>query len=78
MKIYQIFFKKEQEILLEPEFIPLLNGVCSPYFESKVIEQLVLQEEHLGEPYFGVVSYKLRQKLGFMRDNWKNNKNELA
>lgn len=75
MRVFQIYFKPEQVTQLEPEFIPYFNVTCTPFFESKVIEQLVLNNEHIGSDYFGVVSYKLRQKLGYMKENWKNNKN---
>lgn len=75
MRVFQIYFKPEQIAQLEPEFIPHFNETCTPFFESKVIEQLVLNNEHLGSDYFGVVAYKLREKLGFMKENWKNNKN---
>lgn len=75
MRVFQIYYKPEQITQLEPEFIPYFNVTCTPYFESKVIEQLVLNNEHLGSKYFGVVAYKLREKLGYMKENWKNNKN---
>jgi hypothetical protein len=75
MKVYQIYFKESQIDQLEPGYIPFFNEYCTRYFESQVIHDLVKQGAHIGEAYFGVVSYKLRQKLGYMKENWKNNKN---
>ena len=75
MKVFQIYFDQSQIEQLEPGYIPYFNQTCTKYFESKVILDLVTQGEHKDTDYFGVVSYKLRQKLGYMKENWKNNKN---
>lgn len=75
MKVYQIYFKEEQFPTLEKEFRPYLNLDCTVFFESSVIRELIEEGKHKNSYYFGVVSYQLRQKLGFTKDNWKNNKN---
>jgi hypothetical protein len=75
MKVFQIYFDPSQIEQLEPGYIPHFNQTCTKYFESQVIHDLVKQGEHKDIDYFGVVSYKLRQKLGYMKENWKNNKN---
>lgn len=75
MKVYQIYFDESQFPGLEPEYIPILNSHCTVYFESQVIHDLVMENKHRGEDYFGVVSYKLRSKLGYMKNNWKGVKN---
>lgn len=76
MRVYQIYFDEKQLPLLEPDYIPFFNQYCTKYFESQVIHDLVMGGSHLGSDYFGVVSYKLREKIGHMKgDSWKNTKN---
>lgn len=75
IKVYQIYFKESQIEELEPGYIPYFNKKCTKFFESQVIHDLVWQQANWHTNYFGVVSYKLKQKLGYMKENWKNNKN---
>ncbi len=78
MKIYQIYFEESQLAQCEHDmdgWFPYFNEKCSIFFESQVIHDLIGQGQHKDCDYFGVVSYKLRQKLGYMKENWKNNKN---
>lgn len=77
MRVHQIYFKEEQKERIEAEFYPTLNEKCDVFFENSVIRDLILRDEHKmsDADYFGVVSYKLREKLGFTKENWKNNKN---
>ncbi len=75
MKVYQIYFDPSQIDQLEPGYDPYFNEVCTVFFESQVIRDLITKNAHMGTEYFGVVSYKIRQKLGYMKENWKNNKN---
>ena len=75
MRVYQIYFKPEQLANLEPEYIPYNNAECTVFFESEVMRSLIERNSHRDTDYFGVVSHKLRVKLGFTKDNWKNNKN---
>lgn len=77
MKVYQIYFKEEHKKLLEPQFIPFENKVCSIFFESFVMRYLIDHGHHrdgsfFGDDYFGVVSYKVKEKLGYMKTDWKN------
>lgn len=72
LKVYQIYFNEDQKSLLEPEFISLLNTDCTVYFESSVIKKLIENQNHFDCEYFGVVSYKLREKIGsVMQERWK-------
>lgn len=75
MKVFQIYFEHDQLAGLEKEFFPYYNYDCSVYFENSVIRELIEIGAHKRSEYFGVVSYKLRTKLGFTKDNWRNNKN---
>lgn len=75
MRVFQIYFDPSQIDQLEPGYDPYFNEKCTLFFESEVIRDLIERGEHKRSEYFGVVSYKFRQKLGYMRDNWKNNKN---
>lgn len=72
MRIFQVYFKDEHLPKLEPEYLPFNNQNCTIFFESEVIRYLILNQYHLGSDYFGVVSYQLKDKLGYMKDNWKN------
>lgn len=72
MIVYQIYFKEEQVMQLEKEFIPYHNETCTEYFENEVIRRLIMGGQHKITDYFGVVSYQIRQKLGYMKENWKN------
>lgn len=74
IRIYQIYFKPEQ--LESVDYIPYLNSECTPFFENSVINHLVKEEKaHEGSEYFGVVSWKLKHKIGITKENWKNHKN---
>jgi hypothetical protein len=70
LRVHQIYFNQEQ--LADLDYVPTLNNNCTPYFENTVIRNLVESNAHLGNEYFGVVSHKLRHKIGFeMRMQWK-------
>lgn len=75
MTIYQIYFHESQLANLEPDYFPYFNEKCSVFFESQVIRDLIESGAHKGSEYFGVVSYKLRSKLAYIKESWKNNKN---
>lgn len=71
LKVYQIYFENEQLALCEPEYTAILNLECTGYFENSIIKHLVRQGAHLDSEYFGVVSYKLREKIGsVMKERW--------
>lgn len=72
MKVFQIYFQESQKESLDPLFTPYFNEGCTPFFESSVIRSLIELGAHKGHEYFGVVSYKLTQKIGHMRTNWRN------
>ncbi len=69
LKIYQIYFLPEQLQVLD--YIPFLNDDCTPFFEAGVMAKLITDGLHKDSEYFGVVSYKLRNKLGYTRTNWR-------
>lgn len=73
MKVFQIYFKPEQLPLLD--YLPLYNYNPTLFFESSVILDLVRNGHHLDTDYFGVVSYKLREKIGIMQNNWRSHPN---
>lgn len=75
IKIYQIYFREDQRACLD--YIPYYNPDCTVFFENSVIQDLVQkQKQTQGDAeYFGVVSYKLREKIGETIESWKNNKN---
>lgn len=70
LKVFQIYFKEEQ--LSSMDYIPFLNDNCTPFFESEVIRTLIEKGEHKNTDYFGVVSYQLRNKLGYTKTKWKS------
>lgn len=77
LRVFQIYFKEEHLTRLEPQFKPFHNKLedTTVFLESEVIRTLIESNAHIGATYFGVVAYKLREKLGFTKENWKNNKN---
>ena len=68
LKVYQIYFNENQKISLD--YIPVLNNDCTLFFENDVVKSLIEKNDHLETEYFGVVSYKLRHKLGYEMKNW--------
>lgn len=71
LKVYQIYFNESQQ--LEPEYIPYKNENCTVFFENSVIVDLINEGANLNSAYFGVVSYKLREKIGsVMKERWAN------
>lgn len=76
LRIYQIYFTPTQLEMLNaefPDYIKYYNEDCTVFFESEVIRKLIEEKKHLGAEYFGVVSHKLKEKLGFtMKEKWRN------
>lgn len=75
LKVYQIYFESEHIQFLEREYKPYLNEDCSVFFESEVIRKLVSEGAHKNCEYFGVVSYKLRDKIAITKRDWSSIKN---
>lgn len=68
LKVYQIYFDPSQLPRLEREYIPYDNSTkCTIFFENSVIRELIEERQHLDADYFGVVSWKLREKIDFLR-----------
>ena len=75
LKVHQIFFQPVQAGRCEREYLLYFNNNCNEYFENQVICDLVSRNEHKYSEYFGVVSYKLRDKIGsVMKERWKSQK----
>lgn len=73
LKVFQIYFDESQKDGLEPNYLPHFNPDCTPFFESQVIRELVEKGEHFFCDYFGVVSYQLKNKLGYeMKFRWRD------
>jgi len=76
LTVYQIYFQEKQlEKMREdfPDYTPYLNSDCTVFFESEVIRSLIQNGAHFGSDYFAVVSYKLKEKLGYtMKEKWKS------
>lgn len=71
LTVYQIYFNPEQEKLIEPEYIGVYNKDCTVYFENEVIKNFILKSLHANTEYFGVISHKLREKIGaVMKERW--------
>ncbi len=65
LKIYQIYYDNSQ--LEKLDYTPYFNNNCNHYFESQVMVDLINEGAHLDYSYFGVVAYKLREKLSFAK-----------
>jgi hypothetical protein len=68
VKIFQIYFDDAHVAALD--YTPYRNDDCTVYFENSVIKSLVESGAHEGSDYFGVVSYKLRDKLQWTKEHW--------
>lgn len=63
MKIFQVYFEDSQKEKLD--YIPYKNDVCSVFFENKVILELKKAGQITDD--FGVVSHKLKEKIGVLQ-----------
>lgn len=68
LNIHQIYFKEDQKDKLD--YTPYFNSDCTVFFENDVIVDLY--KKGLEGDYFGVVSYALRDKIGYTK-KWHNN-----
>lgn len=76
LKVFQIYYHESQRPKLEASYLPFFNHDATLFFESQVIADLVRSGHHNDCDYFGVVSYKLREKIGTdMKDNWRGHAN---
>jgi hypothetical protein len=70
LRVYQIYYQAEQ--LPNLIYIPHLNKECTVFFENSPIRMMVENQAHIGTEYFGVVSWKLKHKLGYeMKQQWR-------
>jgi hypothetical protein len=71
LRVYQIYYQAEQ--LPNLIYIPHLNKECTVFFENSPIRMMVENQAHIGAEYFGVVSWKLKHKLGYqMKQQWRS------
>lgn len=76
LTVYQIYFHPDQLATLEQEYIPYYNNDCTVFFENDIIRKLITEQKHIGSEYFGVVSHKLREKIGdIMKTKWAGHPN---
>jgi hypothetical protein len=73
LKVFQIYFDKSQ--LAGCDYTPHLNDDCTVFFENSVIKKLIENNSHHGFNYFGVVSWKLREKILITKTSWRNHRN---
>jgi len=63
VKVRQIYFKPLHTGFLDVNFEPLFNSdPVTPFFENDIIRVLYLESDHKESDYYGVVSYKFRNK----------------
>ena len=75
IKIYQIYYDPKTQQRLDPQFTPYKNNQCTKYFADSVIVNLH-HDNHMRDcEYFGVVSWRIWEKLfnredirGFIRE----------
>lgn len=72
LTVFQIYFDQSQLSKCEPEYNKILNSNCNEFFENQVIADIISDSHGYNSEYVGFVSYKLRDKLGYMKDNWKS------
>lgn len=76
LRVFQIYYHESQRGQLETEYLPFFNYHPTEFFESQIIRDLVDLGQHKDAEYFGVVSYKLRYKVGTdMKQNWRGHPN---
>jgi hypothetical protein len=73
LRVYQIYYKPEQ--IEKIEYLPYFNPDADVFLENSVIKKLIEKGAHSDAEYFGVVSHKLREKIGVMQNNWRNHPN---
>ncbi len=67
-RIRQIFYKPSHEGLVDPAFDGFFNLTLDKYFENSVIKKLYNEGDYEGHEYYGVVSWKFRNKTGYNGD----------
>lgn len=67
-KIIQIYYDDASKSSCYPEFDHHYNEKCTPFFENKVIVDLVNEGSHRGYQYFGILSGHFKNKMIHTRD----------
>lgn len=61
--IYQVVYDEKSQESLDPQFIMYKNSNCTKYFENQVIVDLYEQGKMSDCEFFGVVSWRIWQKV---------------
>lgn len=70
-KVYQIYYDEQSRAACYPEFEPIDNKDCTPFFENTIIAELIKQGRHIDHNYFGVFSGNFKHKIGSSKDSKK-------
>jgi hypothetical protein len=62
LRVYQIYFKNDQEQFLSRDFAPYFNKFNDEFYEAGVFRREFNRQSHLQSAYTGYVSWKFEQK----------------
>lgn len=68
--IHQVHYDERSRARLDPLFTPYRNAQPTPFLESSVIADLVAAGAHARADYFGVVSWRIRNKIPLPPREW--------
>lgn len=68
--IYQVYYDRGSSRRLHPYFTPFFNERATPFLESSVIAQLLREGVHRRADYFGVVSWRIADKIPMAPRLW--------
>lgn len=70
VRVFQVCFDAASQQHVDPMFTPYLNHETSPFMESAVIARLLEAQAHAGADYFGVVSWRIADKIPLPPEAW--------
>ena len=68
--IHQVHYDERSRARLDPLFTPCRNARPTPFLESSVIADLIARGAHTRADYFGVVSWRIRDKIPLPSREW--------
>lgn len=69
LNIWQVYFDETTKASCYPEWKGYDNsGILTEFFENSVIEDLMLNSDHLDGDYFGVFSHDVKEGINFRED----------
>lgn len=68
--IHQVHYDEGSRARLDPLFTPYRNTQPTPFLESSVIVDLIARGAHARADYFGVVSWRVRDKIPLPSREW--------